>query len=459
MKTNCIVFKHLVLLILPFYSICFAASEQAQNDAIETVLGILRSGDPQMQAVAITMIRQMQGKELTEALVKELPNLPVTGQVQLLTALGDRGDKTALPVVINVTKSKEVSIRIAALKALGQLGNASCTILLAEIAANSIGEEQKAARDSLYGLRDMEADKEILAHIPTAEPKVKVELIRSIGQRNITTAVETLFKTAHEPETGAQQESFKALEAIANENQMPELIKLLMSVDDDTVREQAERTVAVIALKSGDKASRCAVVLSALAVTKDSQDRCSLLRVLGRIGDDNALSVIRASVNSNDAQEQDTAIRVLSNWPNHALIDDLLKIAKSSKNRTHRILALRGFVRLIGLDANSPAEEIVMMYKQAMELSEDVSEKRLVLSGLAKVKSLSALEITASYLSDAALKPEAEAAVVKISENIYADYPQQTKDVLNKIIQTSKNETLRQKAQEIIKTTDEGRGM
>jgi len=78
----------------------------------------------------------------------------------------------------------------------------------------------------------------------------------------------------------------------------------------------------------------------------------------------------------------------------------------------------------------------------------------MVLSGLANIKSLAALEMAASYLQDTALQQEAEVAVVKIAEGIYTNHPQQTNDVLNKIIQTSKNDSLRQKAQEILKTID-----
>ena len=40
--------------------------------------------------------------------------------------------------------------------------------------------------------------------------------------------------------------------------------------------------------------------------------------------------------------------------------------------------------------------------------------------------------------------------MVKIAEGIYESFPKQTRDVLGKIVQTSKNDPLRQQAQEVI---------
>jgi hypothetical protein len=129
---------------------------------------------------------------------------------------------------------------------------------------------------------------------------------------------------------------------------------------------------------------------------------------------------------------------------------DLLKVAQSSDNKIHRVLALRGYVRLIGLASGRPAKETIGMYKEAMSLAPDATEKKMVLSGLANVKSLGAMEMAVEYLEDKSLQQEAEFAVVKIAGVIGGSHPQQSKDVLKKVIQISKNDSLRQQAQEAI---------
>jgi hypothetical protein len=184
------------LVLLTSYAVCLGASQQ--NDAVKIVLDILRSDDQEMQAAAIAMVKEMPGTEVTKALAQELPKLSAKSQVQLLSALGDRGDVTARPAVVAALKSEDESVRVAALRALGQLGDDSSVELLAQSAAGAKGAEQKAARDSLYRLRGPNVDKVILTAIPKAEAKTKVELISSVGQRNITAGVATLLETAKE---------------------------------------------------------------------------------------------------------------------------------------------------------------------------------------------------------------------------------------------------------------------
>jgi len=421
-----------------------------QQEAIDIVIEALKSNDPAMQAGAIALVRDIPGKEITEALAKQLPNLPGAGQVQLLSALADRGDVVALPAVIRMIGSADESVRIAAIKAVGQLGNASSVSLLSSRAAQTTGEEQKAARESLYRLRGQQVDQAILAAIPAAQPDVKIELIQSVGQRNIVSGIPILLKTAKDADAKVQRESFKVLKTVADEKFLPALVELLIATKSQSVRGEAEKTVAAVAHKIQQKDRQAETVLTALASVKEVEARCSLLSVLGRIGDNSALPELRKALDSGDAKIQDAAIRSLSEWPNPAPVDDLLKVAKTSSNQVHRILALRGFVRLLGLERNRPAEKMINLYQQAMELAPDVPEKRKILSGLANAKSLAALEMAATCLQDSALQQEAEIAVVKIAEGIYGSYPEKTKEALGKVMKISKSDSVRQQAQSII---------
>jgi HEAT repeat protein len=421
-----------------------------QQEAIDIVIEALKSNDPAMQAGAIALVRDIPGTEITEALAKELPNLPAAGQVQLISAFADRADSAALSAVIKAADSADESVRIAALKAVGQLGDASSVSLLSDRAAQTTGEEQKSARESLYRLRGQQVDQAILAAIPAAQPDVKIELIQSVGQRNILAGIPVLLKTAKDADTKVQRESFKVLKTLADEKFLPVLVELLIGTKSESVRGEAEKTVAAVAHKIQQKDRQAETVLAALPSAKDVEAQCSLLSVLGKIGDNSALPELRKALASDDAKIQDASIRALSDWPNPAPVDDLLTVAKTSDNKVHRILALRGFVRLLGLETSRPAEEMIKLYQQAMKLAPDVPEKRKVLSGLANTKSLAALEMAATCLEDSALQQEAEIAVTKIGEGIYGSYPEKTKEVLGKVMQTSKSDSLREQAQNVI---------
>jgi hypothetical protein len=90
------------------------------------------------------------------------------------------------------------------------------------------------------------------------------------------------------------------------------------------------------------------------------------------------------------------------------------------------------------------------MYRQAMALAPNAMEKRGVLSGLSAVASADALKMAAGYLDDKELVQEAEVAVVRIAQSIYKEYPQQSADLLKKVIATTKNEAVRQQAEDVM---------
>jgi len=454
MKINCTICCAFAFLLLCSYAVCLAAAEQS-NEAVNIVLDILRSDDQDMQAAAIAMVKEMPGTEVTKALAKELPNLSAKSQVQLLSALGDRGDVAARPAVVAAVKSKDQSVRIAALRALGQLGDESSVELLAQSAANASGAEQKAARDSLYRLRGSNVDKVILESIPKADARTKVELISSIGRRNIKAGVPTLLETAKSSDRKVRIESLRVLKVVAGPEHLPALVELLINAKSSSDRTKAVKTIAAVAHRIEDKNRQAASVLAVLPSVKESAARCSLLNVLGRIGDNSALPVLIASLKDENVDIQTAAIRALADWPSPEPLDELLKVAEKSDNKVHRILALRGFVRLLGLASDRPDKETIEMYKKAMSLAPNASEKKKVLSGLANTKSPAAMQMVAGYLDDEALSVEAGAALISIAGGIYADYPEQVKDMLNRIIKTTKNDSLRQQAQELINSIEQ----
>ena len=442
--------KNTICASLALLLLCLCSVGQAQDEAVKMVLDILKSGDQDMQAVAISMVKDMPGEEVTKALAVELPKLSPTSQVQLLSALGDRGDAVARPAVVTAVGAEDQSVRIAALRALGQLGDDTTVALLAQAAAGSRGAEQKAARDSLYRLRGPKVDQVILDEIPGAEAAVKVELISAVGQRNISAGVAPLLKTAGDSDRKVRTESFRVLKVVAGPEHLPVLVKLLIEARSSSDRGECQKTVAAVAHKIEDKNNQAKDVLTALPAVKQAQGRCTLLGVLGKIGDNNALPVLTAAIKEKDTEIQTAAIRALAEWPTPEPLADLQKVAESSQNKLHRILALRGFVRLLALESERPVEKTIEMYKKAMSLAPDTGEKRRVLSGLATAKSRGALEMAKAYLQDQALSREAEYAVVKIAEGIATDLPDLAKDTLKEIIKQTKNDTLREQAQEIL---------
>ena len=429
-----------------------------KEDATEVVINAIKKETGRLQAQAVALVRQIKDPEKIKAVAEHLPNLSATGQIQLLAALADCGQPGAARAgVIDAIKSEHQEVRIAAARTLGVLGDESSVVLLAEVAALSTGPERRTARESLYSLKGAKVDERIIEAVLRAEPGVKVELVRAIDQRRISAGAETLMTTLQDSDSKVRLESWKALRVV-NDGNLPGLLKLMLKAQSDSERREAEKTISAVA-DTLPKHQRALPILQQLASTDDVDAACSLLRVLGKTGGDGGLEMLRGTLNEDEPKFVDAAIRGLVEWPDDEPMDELLKISQTSDSEVHRVLALRGYVRMIGLDDERDAQETVKLYRQAMSVASDTSAKKMVLSGLAEVKSVSAMKFVVDYLEDDELGSEATSAVTKIAFGlIQKGVGAECIPILEKVIAVTKNEEVREGAQEMIGWIEEKGG-
>ena len=176
--------------------------------------------------------------------------------------------------------------------------------------------------------------------------------------------------------------------------------------------------------------------------------KLALLRTLRTAGGAKALAIVKTAAADSDAQVKDAACRALCEWPTAdalPLVADLLKTAPS---KTLKILALRGFVRLVPQQDASDAKKLDAL-KEAMTLAERNEEKRLVLSALGNVATIDALALVTPNLDAPALKEEACLAAVAIAEKIASGHGAELTAAMKQVAQLTTNKKLAARANAI----------
>ncbi|MCY3023123.1 MAG: HEAT repeat domain-containing protein, partial [Planctomycetota bacterium] len=108
-----------------------------RGDALPSVREAMASNDAALLAAATGLLEQIPDPPATAAMVGLLGLLKGPALAGMVGALGDRGDKTARDSVLGLIEHPDEPVRIAALKALGKLGDASTVERLAAIAGSS----------------------------------------------------------------------------------------------------------------------------------------------------------------------------------------------------------------------------------------------------------------------------------------------------------------------------------
>lgn len=423
------------------------------QESVNIVVAALQDKTRIIRSTATGCVRTMKGEGITELFASELLKKSPAEQVLLIGALADRGDPAALPAITELCKGADSKVREAALHAVGKLGDALSVEFLVRVAAGvSNSEEKTAAMNSLTVLAGDGVDDAIVKAMRSSHASMRSELIQVLYDRNATSAVPALLAEAENPDLKVRKAAFKALSRLAGEKDMPSLINLLVQMQSDSNRRDAERAAIAVSRKIDDENSRADAVLAALRVEERVPVKCSLLRVLGGIANRKTFeTVIIASKETNPAV-RDTAVRALAKWPDVTAAEVLLDIYLQTDNRTHRFLALRGFVRLLALPAQDRStEEMLEMCRRAMSHAESAAEKKLVLSGLANAGDAEALVMVEPFIQTEEIRAEAAIAAIKIAGAIAQTSPDKAQTAMNKLLANMQDENLRRQAEEVLR--------
>jgi len=283
-------------------------------------------------------------------------------------------------------------------------------------------------------------------------PEVQVELIRCTRERGMYSATEILLQMAEDREKNVRKESLKSLTVLAGKDEIPALISLLDEIDNESELNLAITAITAAARRINDEKEQSNIIVKRYASADDIKINASLLTVMGNIGNDQTLPVVIQACDHTNEEIKQSAVRALTNWPrpNTDLMAKLYQIARISSNPVYRTLAVRGYITLIGSENYFTAEEALIYYQRAVDLVTDIPEKQLLLSGLARMASLDALQMAASYMDDINLQQETVNAVIAIADRTRHRYPQETISILEKLSDRTDNEQLRMQIERVL---------
>jgi HEAT repeat protein len=423
-----------------------ALSDGSRRDGL--VVEALGGRDAELRLVAIRLVREMEDEQLIKACLRQWRALPADAQVLLVDVMAARGDHAFLADIVKACTSPDEAVRVAAVKAVGVLGDAANVALLAERAGRASGGEQAAARESLRALRGKDIQAEMMGRVEKADSAVRVELIQALADRGATEATPLLLKAIRRGDAAVRAASYRALRELAGAEQIGELVGLLLEVPGGE-QKQLESAIVGAARRTSASAAASKAILAKLDSVQEAKLKAVMIGILGQLGDASALATLRRALGDDAAEIRYAAIQGLSAWPTAEPKDDLLRVAKTSDNATHKVLALRGYIDLIGKDASGDDAKLAM-YQEAMTLATQAAEKKRVLSGLTNVRTVGALEMAAGSLDQADVCDEAAFAAVTIAAPMAARQAQAVKAAMEKVAASAAPEEIRKQAAAIV---------
>jgi len=408
------------------------------------ILGVLRSGDPRMAPYVQGVLLEMKNADAVRRLADGLGTLAPDRQIVLLEALAAKGDAAAADAARKAAGHEDGTVRLAALRALGRVGTANDVEFLAGRTHTGTASERNAAIHSIAIMKDKQVNERIVAEAKAGDAALRATLIGCLAQRHARDFAHSVASCLADDNPDVRLAALRALGELGGTGQVEAVIQRLK---DDSERKVAEDTLSSIAARDGERSTP--VIASAMKGSNEATRR-SLLRALGKAGGEVALETVVRSVQADPALA-DEAIRVLSGWQNTDAAPHLLGVARTDKELSRKVLALRGYVRLVGTSKTIKDPDKVKKLSEAMAVAPRVDEKKLVLGAYAGIATGSSLDSVLPFVGDEKVDNEACDAAVRIADRLLRKDKTRVRKAMQQVVEKTRNDKIRDSAQKLLK--------
>jgi HEAT repeat protein len=417
----------------------------------------LRSADKDLLYIGLRVARELPGRTVTEALAAELKRANPDRQTLLLMALGDRRDPAVLPAALAAAGSGSPKLRTVAVGLLERLGDPSAVPALLEAAADSDAELAKTAKTALSKLEDKEVDAALLARLPQAKGTMRQVLIELAGRRQIRGALSSLPRLAEDADAQTRRVAVEAIGVLGQDQQAADLVRLLQKTESANEREDIRKALAAICGRCG---ARCTPHLLPLARSSASALRIAAVQLLASVGGPEALGAVTKALDDPDEVVQDEAVGALAAWPNNwpedaGVAQPLLALAKSGRKTAHQVQGVRGYLQYVQETKKLDNSQKLARLNELLPLVQRAEEKRLAIPVISSLPVPGALELLQVLAQDQAVAEEACLGLVNLAgaRNLRESAPELCQKALQTVVEKSKSDATRQKAEALLKET------
>ena len=400
-----------------------------EKKAAALMVGFIKGDDAFMSGGVLTLVCTERSDYLTKAMAEALGTLPDNKKAALITALGARGDKAALGSIAGCLASTNEGVRNAAMMAVSKIGDDESVKVLLGMSGGGT--------DAIARMTGSRVNEVLIKALE--DKKLTVAAIRALVARNCVAGVPVLFNLLNDSDAEVRKAAWNGLGSLATEDDMVAMAKAVFVIKDQGEMDSGMAAARNVCAQARDKA-KCFDVIAAYYDGTTDGGKSAIVDLASLVGSPAAMEVVKKAMKSGNQELYSSAVRSLAAWSNASAASELLELAKSAPKEVDRILALRGYVRLAGMDnVGLNAAQRTEMFKQAAEMATRPEEKKLIISGLRTVRNAETLSLVNKYLDDPALREDAEQSAAEMAWEMRKEGPAaEVKDVATKLL-TSKN--------------------
>ena len=381
---------------------------------------------------ALALLAPHLDEKTAASLVKRLSNESEAVQVDILRFMANSGYPSILPQISEALHSRSPEVQIAAITALGRLSEETAVPELLELLPTVNGPVRQAVLGVLLTSHDERLADLVVAELGEGrQPEVEVLLLEVLARRGAGAGMPIVIDRVNRSASAdVEAAAYQALPHMARPEDLNTLLGLLESADDQQ-RTFVQQAIVSAVNRSSEKADQNARVLAAFDAA-DGIYKVAFFPVLSGTGGKNALDAVWGYTDSEDVELRSAAVTAVAEWIDVDALPRLITLSRTLTDSAQLDAVIEGLVRLIGM-AEVPAEQKVLMLRDAFEVAQTAAQKTLILRALEANKTYNAMLFAGRFLDDDELKSTAANTVMNIALDNKQFYGVDVTRLLNKV--------------------------
>lgn len=373
--------------------------------AVQEILALFEIDDPIYQRRAATALGLLIEPEARARLVAHASELAPDARALVIGGLAARDARDVLPLARAALTDDTHQLRLAAIDALGRLGDASDVPALLDLAPSD-DEIATVARAALARIPDSKADALLLAEFQRADSPLRARLPDIFVERGQRAAVGELLRAAPAASPEIAGECYRAIGALGLADAVTDLWEQWTHAAPPA-RPPIERAIVAIGRRVTDDS--VTMQLTKHWTDKDPAVRPAVVEMLGGIGDRTALVFLVPLIETRPPDAE--ALRTLLAWRSPEALPDFQKLVGARKPADSLRQSLwPTLVRLAEQHVRGNRREGLKSMEACLQLARTPDERHAVIAAVARHPHRLNLALLARWADDPQIATEAAAA-------------------------------------------------
>ena len=206
--------------------------ESSPSESTLFLLAALDNEQFEYRAAAIQSALPGLTEETANLWLRRTAKTDTLTKIAIIDMLGQSKLQSVLPAILKLTRDKNTSVKLAAVKAAAKLGQESVidNLLSTMLKGNTV--EVNGVSNVILIMKGDGITEKVAMAIPKAKPEVQVALINILGARAANAQLPTLMGLLNHKNDQVKQAAFASLKQTVTNQNLPQLFTLLNETND-----------------------------------------------------------------------------------------------------------------------------------------------------------------------------------------------------------------------------------